>query len=124
MACVHVNCSKKTAQWAAEKNRAVKEMIVHTADYVREVLPSIYSWELVEQTFIQPYCRIGNLVDEDIAHRETASKYLKELSGIAVLEEVKVGREKLFVHPKFLHLLTTDSNAFTQYKLLQGTQRN
>jgi len=108
---------KETAQWTAEKIRAAKELIEHTVDYVRESVPSIYSRELVEQTFIQPYCRIGNLVEAGIAHRETASKYLKELSRIGVLEEIRVGREKLFVHPKFLRLLTTDSNNFTQYKM-------
>lgn len=108
---------KETAQWTADKIRAAKELIEHTVDYVREAVPSIYSRELVEQTFIQPYCRISNLVDIGLAHRETASKYLKELSKIGVLEEIKVGREKLFVHPKFLRLLTTDSNKFTQYKV-------
>ena len=106
---------KETAQWTAEKIRAAKELIEHTVDYVRETVPSIYSHELVEQIFIQPYCRIGNLVDAGIAHRETASKYLKQLSKIGVLEEIKVGREKLFVHPKFLRLLTTDKNDFPKY---------
>ena len=106
---------KETAQWTAEKIRAAKDLIEHTTDYVRETVPSIYSRELVEQTFIQPYCRISNLVDVGLAHRETASKYLKELSRIGVLDEIKVGREKLFVHPKFLRLLTTDSNDFEKY---------
>ena len=54
-------------------------------------------------------------MDAGIAHRETASKYLKMLVDIGVLEELKVGREKLFVHPKFLRLLTTDSNEFHHY---------
>lgn len=108
---------KETAQWTADKIRVVKALVEHTANYVRETEPSLYSRELVEQTFIQPYCRISNLVDAGIAHRETASKYLKELSKMGVLEEIKVGREKLFVHPKFLRLLTTDSNKFIEYKV-------
>lgn len=32
-----------------------------------------------------------------------------------VLEERKVGREKIFVHPKFMRLLTADSNEFEPY---------
>ena len=108
---------KETAQWTAEKIRAAKDLIEHTANYVRVTEPTLYSRELVEQTFIQPYCRIRNLVDAGIAHRETASKYLKQLSNIGVLEEIKVGREKLFVQPKFLRLLTTDSNDFVPYKM-------
>lgn len=107
---------KETAQWTTDKIRTVKTLVEHTANYVRETEPSLYSRELVEQTFIQPYCRISNLVEAGIAHRETASKYLKALSKIGVLKEIKVGREKLFVHPKFLRLLTTDSNDFSKYK--------
>lgn len=104
-----------TATWTSGKIRAARELLDHTRDYVRRRQPSIYSRELVEQIFIQPYCRISNLVDARIGHRETASKYLKALSGIGVLEEIKVGREKLFVHPKFLRLLTRDVNDFVLY---------
>jgi Fic family protein len=106
---------KETADWTATKIRAVRELQEHTVAYVRDQLPSIYTRELVDQIFIQPYCRIGNLVDANIAHRETASKYLKKLSGVGVLEEVKQGREKLFLHTKFLQLLTEDANTFESY---------
>jgi len=106
---------KDTAEWTAAKIRAVRQLLEHTVDYVRRREPAIYSRELVDQIFIQPYCRIGNLVDAGIGHRETASKYLKVLRDIGVLEEMKVGREKLFVNPRFLRLLTTDTNEFKRY---------
>jgi hypothetical protein len=32
-----------------------------------------------------------------------------------VLEEVKVGREKLFIHPKLMRLLTSDKHAVSGY---------
>ncbi len=76
---------------------------------------SIYSRELVEQFFVQPYCRIANLVDSGIAKRQTASAYLKQLCDIGVLQEHNLGREKLFLHPKFLILLTQDNNKFAPY---------
>jgi hypothetical protein len=56
--------------------------------------------------FTQPYCRIGNLVDAGIAQRQSASVYLKKLVDIGLLEERVLGREKLFVNPKFVRLLT------------------
>ena len=65
--------------------------------------------------FEQPYCRISNLVDKQIAQRQAASRYLKELVGIDVLREVQVGKEKLFIHPKLMQLLTRDSNVFQAY---------
>lgn len=106
---------KDTADWTATKIRAVRELQARTVAYVRDQLPSIYTRELVDQIFIQPYCRIGNLVDANIGHRETVSKYLKQLSSIGVLEEIKLGREKLFVNSRFLGLLTMDSNEFERY---------
>lgn len=106
---------KETANWTAAKIRAVRDLQAHTVEYVRHQLPSIYSRELVDQLFIQPYCRIGNLVDAKIGHRETASKYLKELAAAGVADEIRLGREKLFVQPKFLRLLTTDDNTFEKY---------
>ena len=87
----------------------------HTTGDVRERLPKIYSRELVDVIFEQPYCRIGNLVDKQIAQRQAASRYLKELAGIGVLRETQVGKEKLFIHPKLMKLLIRDSNVYTSY---------
>ena len=71
--------------------------------------------ELIDVIFSQPYCRIGNLVDADVAKRQTASIYLKQLVEIGVLKEMKVGREKLFVHPKLIRVITK-SNDFQAYQ--------
>ena len=95
--------------WTREKIAAIQDLIEHTVGFVRDKLPSIYSRELVEQAFIQPYCRIANLVDANIAKRQTASTYLKKLCDIGLLKEVKVGREKLFIHPKQMRLNNTDN---------------
>jgi len=43
-----------------------------------------------------------------MAGRQAASRYLKQLVEIGVLEERVVGREKLFIHPKLMDLLTSD----------------
>ena len=76
---------------------------------------SIYTRELVELIFVQPYSRIGNLVDAGIAKRQTASEYLKQLCAIGVLEERKAGRDKLFVYPKLIALLTSDDHTCGAY---------
>ena len=79
-------------------------------------LPQGYSRELIELIFVQPYCRIQNLVDAGIAQRQTASAYLKTLCDVGVLQEVKAGRDKVFVHPKFVDLLRSDEHTFQSYK--------
>jgi Fic family protein len=76
----------------------------------------MYSRELVDLIFDLPYCRIQNLVEKGIASRQAASRYLKQLVEIGVLEERAVGREKLFIHPKLMHLLTRDDNAVSPYQ--------
>ena len=106
---------QETAQWTSLKIAAINDLILHTVGYVRDRLPKIYSRELVDILFVQPYCRIPNLVDAGIAKRQTASVYLKELAEINVLRESQVGREKLFVHPKFLELLVSDTHQFQPY---------
>ena len=107
---------EQTADRTREKIVAIRDLMQHTIDYVRDTLPSIYSRELVDLIFVQPYCRIGNVVDAGLAKRQTASVYLKKLCEIGVLKEVRAGREKLFIHPKLMHLLTEDGNEFDWYK--------
>lgn len=107
----------QTSKWTSEKIKAVRMLNDETIDYVRRQASKIYSRELVDLIiFVQPYCRIQNLVDEGIAKRETAAAYLKKLCEIGVLEEKKIGREKIFIHPKLMELLKSDGNDYEKYK--------
>jgi len=105
-----------TARWTTTKIAAIRELTVLTAAHVKQAAPKIYTRELVDLIFDLPYCRIQNLVENDIAGRQAASRYLKQLVEIGVLKERTVGREKLFIHPKLMHLLTRDDNAVAAYR--------
>lgn len=96
----------ETARWTTAKIAAIRDLLDQTAETVRREAPKVYSRELAELIFVQPYCRINNLVEAKIAQRQSASVYLKKLAAIGVLEERKIGREKLFINPAFLKLLT------------------
>jgi len=106
---------EQTANWTTAKIEAISSLANHTSSYVRQHRRKIYSRELVDLIFALPYCRIQNVVDAGIAERQSASKYLKQLAEIGVLEEKEAGREKLFLHPKLLHLLIRDSNTVADY---------
>ena len=106
---------EETARWTCVKIAAIRRLAEHTTHFVRAQLPKTYSRELVDVIFEQPYCRISNVVDKQIAQRQAASRYLKELVSIGVLQEVQVGKEKLFIHLKLMQLLTRDDNNFTPY---------
>jgi len=110
-----LNGVEQTCIWTTDKIKAIRELMQHTSQFVQKTLPKTYSWELVEALFKQPYCRISNLVDTGIAKRQTASVYLKQLCEIGVLREYKSGRETLFVHPKYIELLTGEENIWVYY---------
>ena len=110
---------EQTCNWTTEKIKAIRELMQHTSQYVQRELPKIYSWELVESLFKQPYCRIANIVNAGIAKRQTASVYLKQLCDIGVLKEYRSGRETLFVHPKYIELLTGEENVWVYYAGVQ-----
>tara|TARA_A100000171_G_C2113332_1_gene136309 strand:- start:182 stop:1381 length:1200 start_codon:yes stop_codon:yes gene_type:complete len=106
---------EQTSIWTCEKITAIRHLMDHTAEHVRTTLPKIYSHELIQVIFEQPYCRIANLVEHDIAKRQTASTYLTQLAKAGVLNEISPGKEKLFVHPKLMKLMTTDTNEIEPY---------
>lgn len=113
---------EETCTWTTDKIKSIRELMEHTAQFVQEQLPKIYSWEFVELLFKQPYCRISNLVENGIAKRQTASVYLKQLCDLGVLREVKSGRENIFVHPKYIELLTGEENVWIYYSGVETEQ--
>jgi Fic family protein len=110
-----LNGIEDTCLWTTDKIKAIRELMRHTGQFIQRKLPKIYTWELVELLFKQPYCRIANVVDAGLAKRQTASVYLKQLAEIGVLREVTSGRESLFVHPKYVELLTGEENVWVFY---------
>lgn len=104
-----------TAGWTRDKILAIRQLQGEATDFVRAHAGRMYSRELVDVLFTQPYCRIQNLVDGSIAKRQTASVYLKQLAELGMLSEIKVGREKLFLHPNFVRLLTSDEHVVVPY---------
>ena len=106
---------EETSRWTTGKIGGIRGLAEHTTAHVRQALPKIYSRELVDVIFEQPYCRISDLMTKGVAQRQAASRYLKELVAIGVLREVAVGKEKLFIHPKLMQLLSRDGNEFVKY---------
>ena len=113
----------ETARWTTERIRAIQQLMHDTAAYVRREAYGAYSRELVELTFVQPYCRIRNVVEAGIAERQTAAVYLKKLVAAGVLNEVKVGREKLFINPRLMRLLTEEKPGDLSFPAPAQTKR-
>ncbi len=98
---------EETAIWTFQKIMAIRDLLKGTIRRCRQELPDhVYSKELVELVFMQPYCKIAFVVDAGIAKRQTAAEYLDALEKIGVLNSQKVGRERIFVNPPLLELLS------------------
>jgi Fic family protein len=96
---------RETSDWSTKQIRAIRDLLDQTAERIRRDLPKIYSRELADVIFVNPYCRISDLVDAGIAKRQAASVYLKALVENGLLEEIKAGRENLYINPALLTLL-------------------
>ena len=83
----------------------IATMMRETKEIIREELPKIYSKDLIEILFYHPYTKIEFLVDGLNLHRETASKYLKEIEKLGILESVQIGRGKYFINKKLFYRL-------------------
>jgi len=100
---------EETARWTLEKIDAMRALQEEQIEVVRTQRPKIYSRELLDTIFEQPYCRIANLVEKGMAQRQAASRHLKALAEIGVLDEQARGRDKLWINRRLLRLLTTES---------------
>jgi len=98
---------EKTAVYTKDKIIAIRDLLEETRQFARENLPDkVYSKELIELLFHQPYTKGKLLEDARIAKRQTASEYLKELEKIGVLKFQKTGKENLYLNIKLYNLLS------------------
>jgi Fic family protein len=85
---------------------SIMELLDKTIEKCKKELPkTTYSKELIEQLFVQPYTKIEFLVKENIAERRTASKYLKQLEEIGILESYKSWKETIYINKQLYELL-------------------
>ncbi len=98
---------EQTAIHTRKKIISIRELIEETLTFAKKRLPSrVYSKELIELLFHQPYTKVQFLVDEEIAERQTAAEYLKELEKIGVLKSHRMGKENLYLNGKLFKLLS------------------
>lgn len=89
---------ESTAQQTFDQVTRIRELMELVRKQIQEQAPGIYSKDLVEVIFRQPYTKIQFLVDAGIAKRQTASTYLKTLSNLGFLRSIKQGREMFYIN--------------------------
>jgi len=97
---------KQTALETLNKINQIHELLQATIEKVKTEGEDVYSRELVDLLFVQPYCKISFLVEAGIASRNTASKYLNRLVDLEILELEKMGNESLYLNKQLYKLLS------------------
>ena len=76
----------------------IANMMESTKHSIQDNLPKIYSKDLIEILFSHPYTKIDFLVAGLGLTRQTASKYLKELESLGVLESIQIKNSKFYIN--------------------------
>ena len=96
---------EQTATKQVQLINDIKELMDNTKEKLKAELPKIYSKDLLEVLFIHPYTKIDMLVDNLELHRDTASKHLKSIQEIGILNSVQIKNTKFYVNVKLFELL-------------------
>ncbi len=97
---------ESTSVFTRQRILAIRALLDETLALAKSKLPArVYSKDLIELIFRQPYTKGQFVVDAGLAERQTAAEYLKELEAIGLLESRKVGRENLYLNVKLYELL-------------------
>lgn len=96
---------KQTSGITLDKVNAIYKSYLTTIEKVKTEAPEIYSRELIEIIYNQPYSKIAILEEKKIASRNTASKYLRKLEKLGILASEVVGRETLYKNKLLFDIL-------------------
>jgi len=95
-----------TATETQERVNNILSVMDTTRQLVREKAPKIYSKDLIEVIFQNPYCKIRFLEDAGLAKRQTAAMYLQTLEALDLLKSIKIGSEKYYINKQLLKILS------------------
>jgi Fic family protein len=96
----------ETAQLTIKKIRGILELKKQVEPIAYKALEKFGKRkELFDLMFNMPYIKIDLLVKHGIAHRETASIYLKQLEKEGLLKPLKMGKSTYYVNHRLMELL-------------------
>ncbi|MEZ4812864.1 MAG: Fic family protein [Caldisericia bacterium] len=102
---------EKTAYDGIYRIQTIERMIKETIKHIKRYNKNIYSKELVEALYKNPYTKTNFLVESGIvSSRGTASKYLNQLTDdLGILKKITLGRENYYINIELFDLLKRDS---------------
>lgn len=98
----------ETAQLTTKKIRSMLLLKEEFEKRMKDVLGSSFSYDLLQLMFALPYLKIELLEKKEIAHRQTASTWLKKLTDADIVRPQKMGRTTYYVNWRLMELLGED----------------
>lgn len=97
----------ETAQLTSEKIKQVLSLREKIEAELKKVLGASYKYELLRLMFELPYLKIDILEKKGMAHRQTASVWLKKLVAARVLSEQRKGKTLYFMNHRLVSILAS-----------------
>jgi Fic family protein len=96
---------ERTSRNTLKKVTAVRALQEDFSRRARAVSKGGADSEFQSVLFEQPYCRINTVMNRCNVSRPTATSWLNALADNGMLQNVKTGRDRLFINREFLQLL-------------------
>jgi len=92
-----LNSVEQTSRQTIDKIAIIRSLMAKTFESIKKQLPRLkQAKEITEILFMNPYCKIEHIVNQKIAVRQSASKYLKDLESIGILKSEQVWKETVY----------------------------
>jgi len=95
-----------TSQDTLKTIKGLIALMQSTKKTIKAQLPKIYSHELINNLFTHPYTKVEFITQDLNIHRNTASKYLKQLVDIGLLTKHKLGKDNYYLNSQLYDLLS------------------
>ncbi|MDY5128484.1 Fic family protein [Actinotignum urinale] len=96
---------ESTATWTLNLVEKADDVKTEMETNLRAAFPKYPIVELTRVMFTQPYLRIEDVVNANLAQRQTASRWLSDIAERGFLTKQRVGRNVIFVNDRLLTML-------------------
>ena len=96
---------EQTATKTIGQIKDINQLFTKTQQKIKKGLQKTYNKELLEVLFEHPYCKTEYITQRLGISRITATKYLKELESLGILESKKIWKETLYINTDLYSLL-------------------
>lgn len=97
----------ETSKLTIKKIREILALQEELEKEMREVLGSSFDHQLLRLMFALPYMTIETIVKKQLAHRQTASTWLKKLTEADLVKPEKKGRATYYINYKLLNIFVS-----------------